>query len=209
MSYNIDEGISQNNYNCPIVAYYPETIINNVERLKDVTFIRDYLALYDEKQFNKKILEILNYRIGGFSKKEIEIASKKAYAEYAAYLSYIREQGQIIIEKARKEGKRIFILAGRPYHVDPEVNHGIDKLILGFNCAVISEDSVSHINKKFATNVLNQWTYHARLYSAAKFASDNKDVNLIQLVSFGCGLDAISPMKQRNFLNQTTRYTLK
>ncbi len=205
MSYNIDEGISQNNYNCPIVAYYPETIINNVERLKDATFIRDYLALYDEKQFNKKILEILNYRIGGFSKKEIETASKKAYTEYAQYLSYIRQQGQIIIEKARKEGKRIFILAGRPYHVDPEVNHGIDKLILGFNCAVITEDSVSHINKKFATNVLNQWTYHARLYSAAKFASDNKDVNLIQLVSFGCGLDAITTDETKKLLESNDK----
>ncbi len=200
MSYNIDEGISQNHYNCPIVAYYPETIINNVERLKDITFIRDYLGLYDKKQFNKKILEILNYRIGGFSKREIDAASEKAYAEYDSYLKYIREQGQIIIEKARKEGKRIFILAGRPYHVDPEVNHGIDKLILGFNCAVISEDSVSHINKKFATNVLNQWTYHARLYSAAKYASDNKDTNLIQLVSFGCGLDAITTDETKKLL---------
>ena len=200
MSYNIDEGISQNHYNCPIVAYYPETIINNVERLKNVTFIRDYLGLYDKKQFAKKILEILNYRIGGFSKKEIEIASKKAYAEYDSYLKYIREQGQIIIDKARKEGRRIFILAGRPYHVDPEVNHGIDKLILGFDCAVISEDSVSHLNKKFATNVLNQWTYHARLYSAAKYASDNKDVNLIQLVSFGCGLDAVTTDETKKLL---------
>ncbi len=200
MSYNIDEGISQNNYNCPIVAYYPETIINNVERLKGITFIRDYLALYNKKQFEKKILEILNYRIGGFSKKEIKIASDAAYAEYAAYLSYIREQGQIIIEKARKDGRRIFILAGRPYHVDPEVNHGIDKLIIGFNSAVISEDSISHLNKKFATNVLNQWTYHARLYSAAKFASDNTDVNLIQLVSFGCGLDAITTDETKKLL---------
>ncbi len=200
MSYNIDEGISQNNYNCPIVAYYPETIINNVERLKDVLFVRDYLALYDKKQFSKKIYEILNYRIGGFKKKEIDEAAKKAYAEYDAYLSFIREQGQAIIKKARNEGKRIFILAGRPYHVDPEVNHGIDKLILGFNSAVISEDSVSYINKKFATNVLNQWTYHARLYSAAKYASDNEDVNLIQLVSFGCGLDAITTDETKKLL---------
>ncbi len=200
MSYNVDEGISQNHYNCPIVAYYPETIINNVERLKDVTFIRDYLGLYDKKQFNKKIYEILNYRIGGFSKKEIKQASIKAYEEYDNYLKYIREQGQIIISKARKEGKRIFVLAGRPYHVDPEVNHGIDKLILGFNCAVITEDSISHLNKKFATNVMNQWTYHARLYSAAKYASDNEDVNLIQLVSFGCGLDAITTDETKKLL---------
>ena len=200
MSYNIDEGISQNHYNCPIVAYYPETIINNVEKLKNINFIRDYLSLHDKKQFNKKILEILNYRIGGFSKKEIQQASKKAYEEYDNYLKYIREQGQIIISKARKEGKRIFVLAGRPYHVDPEVNHGIDKLILGFNCAVITEDSISHLNKKFATNVLNQWTYHARLYSAAKFASDNEDVNLIQLVSFGCGLDAITTDETKKLL---------
>jgi predicted CoA-substrate-specific enzyme activase len=200
MTYNVKEGISSNNYNCPVVAYYPETIKNNISRVNDVNFIRDYFALYDEKIFSKKILEILNMRIGGFNKKEIKEAASLAYKEYENYMQSIRDKGQEIIQKAREQGKRIFILAGRPYHVDPEVNHGIDKLILGFNSAIISEDSVSHLNKKFATNVLNQWTYHARLYSAAKYASDNDDINLIQLVSFGCGIDAITTDETKKLL---------
>lgn len=200
MSYNINEGISDNNYNCPIVAYYPETIINNVEEVKKINFIRDYLPIANSKIFEKKIIEILNYRIGGFNKNEIHKAATLAYQAYDQYLKDIRNKAQDIISKARKENKLIFVLAGRPYHVDPEVNHGIDKLISGFNVAIISEDSISHLNKKFATNVLNQWTYHARLYSAAKFVSDNDDMNLIQLVSFGCGLDAITTDETKKLL---------
>ncbi len=200
MSYNINEGISDNNYNCPIVAYYPETIINNVEEVKKINFIRDYLPIANSKIFEKKIIEILNYRIGGFNKKDIHKATILAYKEYNQYLNDIRNKAQEIILKAREKNKLIFVLAGRPYHVDPEINHGIDKLISGFNVAIISEDSISHLNKKFATNVLNQWTYHARLYSAAKFVSNNDDMNLIQLVSFGCGLDAITTDETKKLL---------
>ncbi len=200
MSYNINEGISDNNYNCPIVAYYPETIINNVDEVKNINFIRDYLPIFDQKLFEKKIIEILNYRIGGFNKHEIHVASTKAYKEYELYLKSIRDKAQDIISKARKEKRNIFVLAGRPYHLDPEVNHGIDKMISSFGVAIISEESISHLNKKFATNVLNQWTYHARLYSAAKYVIDNKDMNLIQLVSFGCGLDAITTDETKKLL---------
>jgi len=205
MTYNIKEGISENNYNCPVVAYYPETIKNNISKVDELTYIRDYIQIYDKKIFEKKILEILNMRIGGFNKKEIRRASDLAYAEYENYLGAIREKGQEIISKARENNKRIFILAGRPYHVDPEVNHGIDKLILGFDSAIISEDSISHLNKKFATNVLNQWTYHARLYSAAKYATQNEDMNLIQLVSFGCGLDAVTTDETKKLLESNDK----
>ena len=205
MTYNIKEGISENNYNCPVVAYYPEIVKNNVNSFGNTIFIRDYIALYDRRVFEKKIFDILNLRIGGFTRKEIKKATELAFREYDDYLSYIRNKGQEIIEKAREKGKRIFILAGRPYHVDPEVNHGIDKLISQFDVAVISEDSISHLNKKFATNVINQWTYHARLYSAAKFAVDNRDVDLIQLVSFGCGLDAITSDETKKILESNNR----
>ena len=205
MTYNIDEGISENNYNCPVVAYYPEIVKNNVNGFENTIFIRDYIALYDRKVFEKKIYDILNLRIGGFNRKEIRKASELAFKEYDDYLAFIRNKGQEIILKARDEGKRIFILAGRPYHVDPEVNHGIDKLISQFDVAVISEDSVSHLNKKFATNVINQWTYHARLYSAAKYAVDNEDTNLIQLVSFGCGLDAITSDETKKLIESNNK----
>lgn len=200
MTYNINEGISDKNYNCPIVAYYPETIKNNIERVNDILFIRDYISLENKKQFEKRIYEILNLRLGKFNKKEIKIASNLAYLEYDNYLKAIRNKAQEIIKLARSENKKIIVLAGRPYHVDVEVNHGIDKLINSLSMAVISEDSISHLNKKFATNVLNQWTYHARLYSAAKCVIDNDDMNLIQLVSFGCGLDAITTDETKKLL---------
>ena len=97
-----------------------------------------------------------------------------------------------MIAQARKEGRQIIILSGRPYHLDPEINHGINKLITSLGAAVISEDVVSPKVDKFETHVLNQWTYHARLYSAAKYVADQPDMNLVQLVSFGCGVDAIT-----------------
>ena len=105
-------------------------------------------------------------------------------------------------EKAEKEGKKIMVLAGRPYHVDPEINHGIDKLISSFNVAIVSEDVVSPRVEKFHTNVLNQWTYHSRLYAAAKYVTTRKDMELIQLVSFGCGVDAITTDEVREILEK-------
>ena len=96
------------------------------------------------------------------------------------------------MDQARAEGRRIIVLAGRPYHVDPEINHGIDTLLTRFGAAVVTEDSVSGLVKKFPTAVLNQWTYHSRLYAAAKYCCENRDCDLVQLVSFGCGVDAIT-----------------
>lgn len=93
-------------------------------------------------------------------------------------------------------------MAGRPYHVDPQVNHGIDKLINGFDVAVISEESISHLVPKFKVGVLNQWTYHARLYAAAKYCTTQNDMNLIQLVSFGCGLDAVTTDECKSILER-------
>ena len=114
----------------------------------------------------------------------------------------IRSHGKWIVEEARKQGKRIIVLAGRPYHVDPEVNHGIDKLIVRQGAAVITEDSVSWIVHKFPTAVLNQWTYHSRLYAAARYCTTQKDMDLVQLVSFGCGLDAITTDETKEILQE-------
>ena len=106
------------------------------------------------------------------------------------------------VAAARKEGRRIIVLAGRPYHVDPEVNHGIDTLITQFGAAVITEDSVSQLADPFKTTVLNQWTYHARLYAAAKYCCSQPDMDLVQLVSFGCGVDAITTDETREILRE-------
>ncbi len=191
MTYNVNEKKGDNHYNCPIVAYYPENIVNNVSRVESINFISDFLSLNKPILLTQKLYEILN-RYYKISKKEIKVAVDKAYQEYQAYLDDIRERGKQIIHKCRLEHKDIIVLCGRPYHVDPEVNHGIDELINGFGVGVVSEESIAYLTDKFTTNVLNQWTYHARLYSAARYVITQEDMNLVQLVSFGCGLDAIT-----------------
>ena len=115
-------------------------------------------------------------------------------------MSAIRKEGEYAVDYARKNGKRIMILAGRPYHIDPEIGHGIDKLAVSLGFVVVSEDSICHLTQKQKVRVLNQWTYHARLYRAARFASENPDVQLVQLVSFGCGVDAITTDEVREIL---------
>ena len=130
----------------------------------------------------------------------MERAAKDAYDELAVYHARISARGEEIIERARDEGRQIIVLAGRPYHVDPEINHGIDKLIAGFGAAVVTEDSLSWHMEKQAQGVLNQWTYHARLYAAARYITTQRDMNLVQLVSFGCGVDAITTDEVREIL---------
>ena len=115
-------------------------------------------------------------------------------------MSRVRVRGGEIIAQARAEGRQIIVLAGRPYHADEEINHGIDKLIAGFGAAVVTEDSLSWHMEKQAQGVLNQWTYHARLYAAARYITTQQDMNLVQLVSFGCGVDAITTDEVREIL---------
>ena len=129
-------------------------------------------------------------------------AADAAYDEYANHMADLRREGRKIITRARREGRRIIVLAGRPYHVDPEVNHGIDSLITHYGAAVVSEDSISWLEGKTDTSVLNQWTYHSRLYAAAKYCTEQKDMDLVQLVSFGCGLDAITTDETREILHR-------
>lgn len=205
MSYNIDEQLGDNHFNCPIVAYYPQNILNNVGKIKEIKFISDFLNLDNPKMFNKKVYLVLAKYFMGISKKEIQNASSKAFDEYSSYLKAIRDKAKEYIDIARKENKEIIVLAGRPYHQDPQVNHGIDKLIAGFGATVISEEAVSHLNDKFNVGVLNQWTYHARLYSAAKYCIENKDMNLVQLVSFGCGLDAVTTDECKSILEDNNK----
>ena len=202
MSYNIDEGKGQNHYNCPVVAYYPEVLAGNCPELTGTKFIYDYLGIHNRPAFEKRMEEILNREFGGISRREIRAAADAAYQEYARHMAEIRTEGQRILERARAEGRRIIVLAGRPYHMDPEVNHGIDALIAQTGAAVVTEDSVSHLVEPFPTTVLNQWTYHARLYAAAKYCCQHPDCDLVQLVSFGCGVDAITTDETREILEQ-------
>lgn len=201
MTYNIDEGLSDNHYNCPVVAYYPEVIAGNCPEIKGTKFIYDYVGIHRPKDFVKKICVILQREFPDIRRSEVRQAADAAYAEYANHMALIRKEGDRIIERARAEGRRIIVLAGRPYHVDPEVNHGIDTLITQFGAAVVTEDSISHRIDKFPTTVLNQWTYHARLYAAAKYCCEQKDMDLVHLVSFGCGVDAITSDETHEILH--------
>ena len=200
MSYNLDEHLGDNHYNCPVVAYYPEVLEGNCPELNATKFIYDYFNLERRKDFYKKFQQALDKYFPGLGKKAVHEAIDAAYDEYARHMQQLRDKGTEIIAAARKEGKHIVVLAGRPYHVDPEVNHGINQLIIRQGAAVVSEDSVSWHEQKFQTAVLNQWTYHSRLYAAAKYCTEQPDMDLVQLVSFGCGLDAVTTDETREIL---------
>ena len=200
MTYNVDEHLGDNCYNCPVVAYYPEVIAANCHEIQDIRFLYDYVGIHRRKDFVKKIGAILAKTWPDITRPEVYAAADAAYAEYDAHMAQVRAKATEIIARARSEGRQIVVLAGRPYHVDPEINHGIDKLICSHGAAVITEDSISHLVEKFPTSILNQWTYHSRLYAAARYIADQPDMNLVQLVSFGCGVDAITTDETREIL---------
>lgn len=202
MSYNFDEHLGDNHYNCPVVAYYPEVINNNMKDVQKICFIKEYFGVHMPKHFPQKAYEALSKYFPDLTLNEVRKAAKLAYDEQHKYRKKVIAKGNEIIEKAEKEGKKIMVLAGRPYHIDPEINHGIDKLISSFNVAIVSEDVISPRVEKFNTHVLNQWTYHSRLYAAAKYVTTRKDMELIQLVSFGCGVDAITTDEVREILEK-------
>ncbi len=197
-SYNIDEHASKNHYNCPIVAYYPELLKANNERLSSENLLSPYMDLNERKScLNNLSVAFKKY---GISKKELSKALDKGFAALESYQNDVREKGREILANARAEGKNTVVLAGRPYHVDPEINHGIGKLLVSLGLAVLSEDSVCDEAPIVEVNVLNQWTYHARLYRAAEYVCGQKDVQLVQLVSFGCGIDALTTDEVRAIL---------
>ena len=207
MSYNLDEHKGDNHYNCPVVAYYPEVLDANIEALQDTKFIYDYVGLHRRKDFPGKMCKILEQYFPGISEHEVKSAAQAAYAEYEAYMGRVRKKGKDFLALAKDQNLPVVILSGRPYHLDNEINHGIDKLICECGAVVVTEDSVSDMVEKFPTGVLNQWTYHSRLYCAAKFVADSGDkrINLVQLVSFGCGVDAITGDEVRAILEDGGR----
>lgn len=189
-SYNLDEHDSTNHYNCPVVAYYPELLKANNERLNGENFLMPYIDL-NMFEPTVKTLE-RTFKRYKLSKKQIRSALKEGFARLEKYHFDVRAKGSEIIETAKKQGKQTIVLVGRPYHIDNEINHGINKLITSLNLAIVSEDAVFDRGDIVEVSVLNQWTYHARLYRAADFVVKNDNVHLVQLVSFGCGLDAIT-----------------
>lgn len=200
LSYNIDEKVSDNSYNCPIVAYYPELLRANMDDLKKVRFLSPFLNVNKPSVLAGELLECLNADGWNITRREMKNAVNAGFTAYHGYMAALRAEGDRALEYARKNGKRIMILAGRPYHADPEINHGIDKLALSLGFVVVSEDSVSDLAPLPPLRVLNQWTYHSRLYRAALYAAEHPDTELVQLVSFGCGIDAITTDEVRSIL---------
>lgn len=192
VSYNVDEKVSDNHFNCPIVAYYSELLHGNMDELRQMRFLYPYLNLSTKHNLAVGLCDIFPREFPGMKKREIKRALDKAWAAYEKYMDDVRAAGDRALGYARDNKLRTMILAGRPYHIDPEICHGIDKLAQSLGFVVVSEDSVCNLAELPELHVLNQWTYHSRLYRAAEFASEHEGVELVQLVSFGCGMDAIT-----------------
>ncbi len=199
MPYNFNEEISDNNYNCPVVAYYPELLAANVPELKKTRYLYPYFGLHRPRDFEKHAAKWFADEFN-VPKKETVAAVRAAYGAYEAYKSDLRQMGQRYIEQARREGHPVLVLCGRPYHMDPEINHGINDLITSYGFYLVTEDAVAYLEDKAPRHVLNQWTYHARMYNAARYVCTQPDMEVIQLVSFGCGIDAITGDEMRSIL---------
>jgi len=202
-SYNVDEHDSVNHYNCPIVAYYSELLKANNERLNEDNFIMPYIDVNEKKTASIRLSAALSKY--GVTKKEAAKGLDYGFKRLEEYHKDIKLRADYIVDRAQREGKQIIVLAGRPYHLDPEINHGINKLLTSLNLAVLSEDSIFDKTEEVKVNVLNQWTYHARLYRSAQYCCEHKNTNLVQLVSFGCGIDAITTDEVRSIMEKNGR----
>ena len=202
---------ADNKYNCPIVISYSEVLKNNVEELKEnnIKFLNPFLP-FDPKTLAETILDLPEFKEYNFTKKELIQAAKKAEKEYQNFKNDIRTKGREALEYMQKHNLKGIVLAGRPYHTDPEVNHGIDTLITGLGLCVLTEDSIADMaTLKYRLRVVNQWVYHARLYAAADFVGKQKDLELVQLNSFGCGVDAVTTDQVEEILESYGKmYTL-
>ncbi len=200
----IEKDYRDNEYNCPVVAFYPEVIHANMEDLDISKFMQPYVSLNRKDKFLQAIKLSFKGQLDVKSK-DIKNAFDKALEAYTDYKFDVFEKGQLAIEYALEHNMNLILLAGRPYHIDPEINHGIPKLLRSLNCVVISEDSINTLADQEHVKVLNQWTYHTRLYDSAKYISNFKNANLIQLISFGCGLDAITSDEVRDILHKENK----
>lgn len=207
----VEDPTAPNHYNCPIVATYPEVIAKNMDDIfaeNDVLFSHPFLPYDDDVRLTRQMYELMRPLHIGFS--EISRAVKEGRKEDKHFKDDVKKQGAYTIKYIKNNNKKAVILAGRPYHLDPEINHGIDQLINSFGMAVLTEDAVAHFTKLTRPiRVLDQWMYHSRLYRAAEIAGRNDDIELIQLNSFGCGLDAVTTDQVEELLkNKNKLYTV-
>ena len=203
---------ANNHYNCPIVISYSEVLKNNVEELEkdDINFMNPFLPIYDIKKLVKTIKTSDCFKSFNFKKAELLEAAEAAEKEYQNIKLEIRRKGEEIIKYIDYNDLRGIVLAGRPYHIDPEINHGIDTLITSLGLCVLTEDSVAHLgNLKRPIRVVDQWVFHTRLYSAADYVGKNDKLEMVQLNSFGCGVDAVTTDQVEEILKSyDNMYTL-
>ena len=200
-----------NHYNCPMVTSYAENIKNNVESLTDhkVHFRNPFMAFTNEEILTKRLVEEFT-KDKAIPEKEIRAAAHKAWQELIASRQDMEKKGEEVIAWLKETGHHGIVLAGRPYHVDPEINHGIPELITSYGFAVLTEDSVSHLGRVDRPLIVtDQWMYHSRLYEAASYVKTQPNLDLIQLNSFGCGLDAVTTDQVNDILTRSGKiYTL-
>jgi len=187
---------ADNHYNCPVVATYSEVIKNSVPELrKDVKFLNPFLPIFHKKRMGERLYEELSSSLTDmkFTKAEIKKALEAAYAEDEAFKLEMRTKGEETLKYLEENGKQGIVLAGRPYHIDPEINHGLPEMLTGYGYAVFTEDCIAHLEEIVRPiRVVDQWMYHTRLYGAAHVVGKHDCLELVQLNSFGCGLDAIT-----------------
>ena len=202
---------AQNHYNCPMVISYAENLKNNVEAITggEIEYLRPFIAFTSEKTAEDRLVEFCGER-WSIPAKEVRAAAKKAWAEQRRVKDDIRAEGRRILGLMEAEGRRGIVLAGRPYHIDPEINHGIPELVASFGLDVFTEDSLPLDEEKDKSlRVVDQWVFHSRLYNAAEFVSKRDDLELIQLFSFGCGLDAVTTDQVEEILEKSNKlYTV-
>lgn len=186
-----EDEAADNHFNCPVVASYPEVIRNNMDGLKDngITLVSPFLTFDDRSALTKGLVKTFT----GIPREEIANAVQAGLAEADRAKSDVRTKGEETLAYLASTGNKGILLCGHPYHADPEINHGIADMITGMGLAVLTEDSVCHLDRSEGdVAVVNQWTYHARMYRAARLAAVRTDLELVQLTSFGCGIDAIT-----------------
>lgn len=201
---------ANNNYNCPIVTSYPEAIHANVDELRreGIKYIFPFLPMDDMPRMKVRIFEEL--KSFGVSMQEVDKAVDRGFEEREKVRKEVKAKGEEVLAYLEQNNCKGIVLAGRPYHIDPEINHGIPEMITGLGLAVLTEDSIAHLGKvERPLRVLDQWVYHTRLYAAASFVTTREDLELVQLNSFGCGLDAVTTDQVNEILQQFRKtYTL-
>ncbi len=200
----IEKDYKDNHYNCPVVAFYPEVIGANMDNLDKKMYLQPYLSLNKKKYFIRNLIQSFDHQ-NHLNIFKAGKAYDKAMKEYVNFREDVFKEGERALNYAKEHNSNIILLAGRPYHIDPEINHGIPKLLRSLGVVVISEDSVNTLADQKLVKVLNQWTYHTRLYDSAKFVSTLPNANIIQLISFGCGLDAITSDEVRDILEKENK----